>query len=170
MACIGEGGVTIGFEAGADTGHKPAIHLTGDSAIQSIEHICWTALCGVAENADEQGDKHRSLQSFARDVTENDDATIEDIVKVSANLLVGQVGCGYLKVFGGALATGDKQVLHLPGCFQFLRQALLCATVSKCATHQDDEDSQCDDKPTGIEAEDWQVDPANIPKIGRAHV
>ena len=54
MACIGEGGVTIGFEAGAHTGHKAAIHLTGDRAIQGIEHSCWTPLCRVAENADEQ--------------------------------------------------------------------------------------------------------------------
>src|ERR1035437_7051509 len=52
MACIGEGGVSIGFEVGADTGHKSAIYLTGDGAIQSIEHSCGTALFRVAENAD----------------------------------------------------------------------------------------------------------------------
>ena len=62
MACIGEGGIAIAFEAGADTGHKSAIYLTGDSAIQSIEHSCWTALCGVAENAYEQGD---SIAAFS---------------------------------------------------------------------------------------------------------
>ena len=130
MACIGEGGVTIGFEAGAYTGHKSAIYLTGNGAIQSIEHSCWTALCGVAENAYEQGDKHCGFQPFARYVTANDDATIEDIVKVSANLLGGQVGGGYFKVFGGGLAAGHEQVLHLSGCFQFLRHTLLGAAMA----------------------------------------
>jgi hypothetical protein len=76
MACIGEGGNTIGLEAGADTGDKAAIYLTGDGAIQSIEHGGGTALYRVAENADQQGDKHCGFQPFARDVTENDNATI----------------------------------------------------------------------------------------------